>query len=264
MYLQHFGLRHAPLGDDGTEPWDDGALAQLAQRFNWLLESPGIGLLTGEPGVGKTAALRSLVKPLNPHRYKVIYQAETDFGRLDIYRELARSLGLEPSYRRAQLWRDIKLRLHELADAKQVLPLWIVDEAQNLPPEFFRDLPSFLNFAFDSRHLMTVWLLGHPVLAQTLQRWPYAALCSRIGVQVQLKPVLERARFAALVAHALKSAGCTHSLLTDSGLEILRQSSKGLPRQAGRIVRTALHLAAHQGLNHLPDELLQQAIEELK
>jgi len=194
----------------------------------------------------------------------VIYQAETDFGRLDIYRELARSLGLEPSYRRAQLWRDIKSRLHELVDAKQVLPLWIVDEAQNLPPEFFRDLPSFLNFAFDSRHLMTVWLLGHPVLAQTLQRWPYAALCSRIGVQVQLKPVLERARFAALVAHALKSAGCTHSLLTDSGLEILRQSSKGLPRQAGRIVRTALHLAAHQGLNHLPDELLQQAIEELK
>ena len=65
MYLQHFGLRHAPLGDDVAEPWDDGALAQLAQRFNWLFESPGIGLLTGEPGVGKTAALRSLVKPLN-------------------------------------------------------------------------------------------------------------------------------------------------------------------------------------------------------
>lgn len=72
------------------------------------------------------------------------------------------------------------------------------------------------------------------------------------------------ARFAALVAHALKSAGCTQTLMTDSGLEILRQASKGLPRQAGRIVCTAMHLAAHQGFNHLPDELLQQAIEELK
>jgi hypothetical protein len=40
MYLQHFGLRHAPLGKESTEPWDDGALAQLAQRFNWLLQSP--------------------------------------------------------------------------------------------------------------------------------------------------------------------------------------------------------------------------------
>ena len=56
MYLQHFGLRHAPLGKELTEPWDDGVLAQLTQRFNWLLQSPGLGLLTGEPGVGKTAA----------------------------------------------------------------------------------------------------------------------------------------------------------------------------------------------------------------
>jgi hypothetical protein len=40
MYLQHFGLRHAPLGKELTEPWDDGALAHLTQRFNWLLQSP--------------------------------------------------------------------------------------------------------------------------------------------------------------------------------------------------------------------------------
>ena len=54
MYLQHFGLHHAPLGDDVTEPWDDGALVQLAQRFNeqrapgtvannWVNKRPGSG-----------------------------------------------------------------------------------------------------------------------------------------------------------------------------------------------------------------------------
>jgi len=264
MYLQHFGLRHPPLGKNLTEPWDDGVLAQLSQRFNWLLQSPGIGLLTGEPGVGKTAALRSLTQPLNPHRYQVLYQAETDFGRVDIYRSLARELGLEPSYRRAQLWRDIKQRVHEMVDSKQLTPLWIIDEAQNLPAEFFRDFPSFLNFAFDSRDLMTVWLVGHPVLAQTLERAPYAALRGRIQVHVQLKPVLERERFALLIAHALKSAGSQHNLLADTGMEILRQASKGLPRQAGRILCTAMRLATPKGLNHLPDELLQQAIAELQ
>jgi len=72
MYLQHFGLRYPPLGKEVTEPWDDGALTHLSQRFNWLLQSPGIGLLTGEPGVGKTAALRSLASGLNPHRYQVL------------------------------------------------------------------------------------------------------------------------------------------------------------------------------------------------
>jgi MSHA biogenesis protein MshM len=224
----------------------------------------GVGLLTGDAGVGKTAALRLLTAKLNPHRYQVIYHAETDFGRLDIYRCLALSLGLPPSYRRAQLWRDIKAHIHQLADGKQILPLWILDEAQNLPPEFFRDFPAFLNFAFDSRDLITVWFVGHPLLAQTLERPPYAALAGRIQARVQMRPVIERERFAQLIAHALKSAGCSHTLLADSGLEILRQASKGLPRHAGRILRTAMRLAVPRGLNHLPDDLLQLAIEELR
>ena len=264
MYLQHFGLRHAPLGKDLTEPWDDGALAHLAKRFDWLLQSPGIGLITGEPGVGKTCALRSLTSTLNPHRHVALYQAETDFGRFDIYRGLARALGVEPGYRRAEIWRDIKRRVHELVDTKQITPVWIIDEAQNLPGEFFRDFPSFLNFAFDSRDLMSVWLVGHPVLAQTLERAPYAALASRIQVRVQLKPVLERERFTLLIAHALKCAGCQHTLLAESGMELLRQASKGLPRQAGRILCTAMRLAVPKGLTHLPDDIVQQAIAELR
>ena len=154
--------------------------------------------------------------------------------------------------------------MHELVDTKQVTPLWIIDEAQNLPSEFFRDFPAFLNFAFDSRDLISVWLVGHPSLAQTLERAPYAALYSRIPVRVQLKPVDERERFHLLIQHALKSAGCQHNLLADSGMEVLRQASKGLPRQAGRILCTAMRLAVPKGLNHLPDELVQQAIAELQ
>jgi len=264
MYQQHFGLRHSPLGKDQPKLWDDGVLAHLAERFNWLLQSPGVGLITGEPGVGKTTALRHLTATLNPHRYQIIYQSETDFGRFDLYRNFASALGVPLSYRRAQLWRDIKERIHDMASNKQLLPVWIIDEAQNLPLDFFRDFPSFLNFAFDSRDVISVWLVGHPCLAQTLERAPYAALAGRIQVRVQLKPVIERERFAQLIGHALKDAGCQHTLLTDSGMEVLRQASKGLPRQAGRILRTAMRLAVPKGLNHLPDELLQQAIEELR
>ncbi len=142
--------------------------------------------------------------------------------------------------------------------------MWIIDEAQNLLAEFFKGFPAFLNFAFDSRDLMTVWLVGHPALGQTLGRAPYAALAGRIQVRVNLKPVIERERFAQLIQHALKATGCQHTLLADSGMELLRLASQDLPRQAGRILRAAMQWAIPKGRNHLPDDLLQETIEELR
>ena len=223
-----------------------------------------MALLTGEAGVGKTSALRSIAKELNPHRYQVIYMSETDFGRIDIYRNLALALGLETAYRRSQLWRDIKARITELADAKHILPVWIIDEAQNLPLEFFRDFPAFLNFAFDSRDLMSVWFVGHPPLAHLLARAPFAALASRFHLRMQFAPIVERERFANLIRHALRTAGCQHTLLSDSGMEMLRQASQGTPRKASLILKTAMQLAVPKGLNHLPDDLLKEAIEVLQ
>jgi MSHA biogenesis protein MshM len=254
----------ALLGKDSTDLWDDGAHALLRERFQRLLQSPGLGVLTGEPGVGKTSVLRALTHTLNPHRYQVVYLSETDFGRLDLYKSLALALGITPPHRRAPLWRELKARILELTDTQQILPIWIVDEAHNLPPEFFRDLPAFLNFAFDSRDLLTLWLVGHPSLAHTLQRVLYAALAGRVQVRIHLKPVLERERFAQFIQHAFKAAGANHTLLADSGLELVRQASQGLPRQAGRILRNAMSLAASKKLNHLPDDILLRVIEELR
>jgi MSHA biogenesis protein MshM len=245
MYRQHFGLTAQPLGKDTQELWDDGPIASLKERFNWLLENPGVALLTGDAGVGKTSALRLIADGLNPHRYQVIYMAETDFGRMDIYRQLAVALGLDPAFRRAQLWRDIKARITELADGKHILPIWIIDEAQNLP-------------------LMTVWFVGHPALAQIFSRTPFAALASRVHLRMNFAPIMERERFAGLIRHGLKTAGCTQTILSDSGLELLLQGSQGTPRKAGLILRTAMRLAVPRGLNHLPDDLIKDAMEELK
>lgn len=264
MFRRHFGLTHCPLGKQTQTLWDDGVLETLNHRFNWLLESPGIGLLTGEPGVGKTAWIRQLTKTLNPHRYQVIYLAETDFGRLDIYRQLAIELGLEPAYRRAQLWRQIKEHIAQMVETKSLLPVWIIDESHNLPPEFFKDFPAFLNFAFDSKDLITVWFLGHAQLENTLNRAPYAALASRIQVKEKLEPVFEQERFSKLIKQAFKEAGATQSLLSDPGIELLRMASKGKPRMASQLIQNALRLAAEKKMNHLSDDVIKEAIDIFK
>lgn len=264
MYQSFFGLTQAPLGKECLQLWDSGQLAGLAQQFNWLLRSPGVGLLTAEPGLGKTAALRQLTRTLNPHQYSVFYIAETDFGRLDFYRQLAILLGLSPSYRRAQLWRDIKEYITYLVTQKNLMPVFIIDEAQNLAGDFFRDFPAFLNFVFDSKDYMTVWLVGHPELAREIGRPINSALASRLQARCELKPIVDRDAFKQLIEHGFTEAGCTHQLLSDSGIELIRMASQGNPRQAHQLIVTSLRLATDKKITHLPDDIVQEAVALLK
>ncbi len=264
MYLRHFGLKYAPLGKECQTLFESDQLKNLVKKFHWLLESPGVGVLTAEPGLGKTAILRQVTKQLNPHEYRVIYVSETDFSRLEFYRQLAVAFGLMPRYRRTQQWKELKDRITDLMDNKHILPVLIIDEAQNLSHEFWCDFPSFLNFSFDSRDMMTVWFVGHPQLNRILSRVPYEALQGRIHVRHQLQPINNKEQFTALIQHGLSDAGCQQTLLSNSGIELIRVASQGKPRLAHSLLTAALRDAADQNMNHLSDEIIEQAIRMLQ
>lgn len=264
MYQQHFGLTSLPLGKNSQALWENQSLREFQTQFTNLLKSPGVGVLIGEPGVGKTAAIRHAVHSLNPHQYQVLYLSETNFTSFDIYRQMAISLGLAPAHRCAQLWRDIKNYIKDSVDHKRCQPVFIIDEAQLLPKDFLRDFPSFLNFDFDARDMLTVWFVGHPELANIINRNAYIALASRIRARCTFEPIAERVQFAQLIEHAFKTAGCHTQLLSESGIEILRVASQGRLRHVHLILITSMQLAAQKKLNHLPDDILQEAIFKLK
>ena len=72
---------------------------------------------------------------------------------------------------------------------------------------------------------MTVWLVGHPCLGQLLSKAPFSALASRVHLRMQFEAVKGRERFASLIRHGLQNTGCTQTILSDSGLELLLQGS---------------------------------------
>jgi MSHA biogenesis protein MshM len=263
MFLQHFGLKQAPLGKNSPFLAHDD-FDKIKEGFTHLLHAPGIGLLTGEAGVGKTATLRQITSSLNPHQYAIFYLSETQFTSFDIYRQIAQNLGLLPNYRFAQLWRDIKNQIRQMLENKRCLPIFIIDEAQNLPLDFFRGFPSFLNFNFDAKDMMTVWFVGYPSLSSILDRSAYNALASRIQMRFQLQPIMDRDQFKSLISNAFKEAGAQASLLTDSGIELIRMSSKGRPRYAHNILLCVMQIAYKKGLSFLPDDLIHEAIIQLK
>lgn len=111
---------------------------------------------------------------------------------------------------------------------------------------------------------MTLWLVGHTELARELNKPCHAALASRIHVRCELKPLIDREAFRSLIQHGFNQAGLTTHIVSDSGIELIRMASQGNPRKAHQIIVTAMRLAADNQLNHLPDDVGQNAITMFK
>lgn len=264
MYRHCFGLSGHPLPKNalGKTFFDKSpGYLRLKKRFGLLTEEPGLGVLTADPGLGKTAAMRNLCAQLPRPNYLVLYLCDTAVSPLDLYRTLAAELGVTPSHRRAQLWDDIKRALLHLVDERQTAPVLVIDEAQHLSDRFLIDLSGFLNFAFDSRELLTLWLVGLPPLVRHLKMHQHAALTSRIATEVHLEP-LDRITFAALVEHALAAAGATDKLVADPALELLFRASRGVPRLASKILRAALRRAHEQEQRFIDEAVMEHATDE--
>lgn len=266
MYRKRFGLTSHPLPKDAQgKTFFEGApgYERLARAFARLVEEPGLGVLTGEAGVGKTAAIRNLCARLPRPDHRVLYLCDTAVSPLDLYRSLAQELGVRPSHRRGQLWTDLKKTLVHLRDEQHTAPVVILDEAQHLTERFLVDLAGFLNFAFDSRDVLTLWLVGLPPLGRHLEMQIHAPLAMRVAAHVRLEPFAERDAFARLVAHGLQTAGATEKLLADPALELLWRSSRGVPRLAAKLLRDALRLAHERDQSFIDEHLLEAALDDM-
>lgn len=262
-YLQHFGLKHDPLGKNIRNVVHSNQEKSLTQQLSWLLQTKGVGLITGEAGTGKTTVLREWTNSLNPMTHHVIYQSDNHFKAFDIYSQLADHLGLERYVRYSTLWRALKKELLNLVDHKQLSPIWILDEAHLVPTNFLAELPAFLNFSFDNREVITIILVGLPTLQATLKKSIYSALHSRILFQCSWQPIEDSTRFREFVTEAFKNAGIHDSIISHSGMELLYMASKGKLRYAHRVLTQAFQKAADKNCKHLPDEIIQQTIETL-
>ncbi|HEV8052449.1 MAG TPA: AAA family ATPase [Parachlamydiaceae bacterium] len=264
MYLQHFGLKNNPLGKEGKTTVDEEQYQKLKPTLDNLLLTRGVGLVTGESGVGKTRGIRNWINTLNPHTCKIIYQPDTQFGSFCIYRQLAEKLGLELLSRYSTMWRNVKQELSHCYHEKKITPIWILDEAQQLPQKFLADLPLFLNHNCDTEDIMVLLLVGSPRLFHTLQKQAFEPLVSRIQFHFEWEAIEDLGHFKQVLQSAFELAGAQTTLMSETGLQMIHLATKGRLRYANRIITQCLQEAASQNINHIPDDIIKNVIEGLR
>ena|SRR5438093_4139846 len=110
MFETFFGFKKTPfaLNPDAKQLFESQAWTQLKSRLQFLIDHRGVGLLTGEVGSGKSTAARTSLAELNPNLHKVIYLHWSSGSALDLLRQLARDLDLEPALSRRSRRSDLR------------------------------------------------------------------------------------------------------------------------------------------------------------
>ena len=102
---------------------------ECTARFDYIKRRGGILLLTGDPGTGKTLALRHYVESLNENLFKTCYTPLSTLSRSDLLYHLNRLLGLPHRLSKSAIYSQSQQALLESKDQMGKTVLLILDVA---------------------------------------------------------------------------------------------------------------------------------------
>ena len=250
--LALYGLKWNPFAPD--VPTEALRLTPRVEHFCWRVETlareGGFALVAGEPGVGKSVALRLLVERLAALRdVKVALLSRPQSGVADFYRELGDLFGvpLAPHNRWAGA-KALREKWQAHIDAALFRPVLIVDEAQEMQARVLNELRLLGSTRLDSQILLSAVLAGDGRLLQQLRAEDLLPLGSRVRVKLLLERAAP-AELEELLRHALAKAGAPKlmapELITTLG-EHAAGNARALMTMAGELLAEGAQREARQ------------------
>jgi general secretion pathway protein A len=252
-----FGVKWNPFSADVPVEalWRTPKIEHFCWRLEGLVREGGFALITGDPGTGKSVALRTLahhLAALPDVTTGVLTRPQSGLG--DFYREMGQLFGLAlaPHNR----WGGFKiLRETWLAhvEATRCRPVLLVDEAQEMPVAVLAELRILAATEFDSRSILTVVLCGDPRLTQQFRSDELLPIASRIRVRLTLDYLTPK-ELLDWLQNALDKAGNAH-LLTPEVKITLAEHAAGNLRVLTTLGNELLALAVHRQLGQIDQKL---------
>lgn len=263
-YTSRYGLEYNPFlkGKDNTTIMTSQC-REVQSRLNYLAQTKGFGLITGQPGTGKTTAIRKWIDSLNSAAYKTVYISLSTLTVMEFYRLLAEELGYEPSYRKADNFKTIQKAVTRYVIEKRMTPIIILDEANYLKNATLNDLKILFNFEMDSINKAVILLAGLPQLNNTLRLAAHEPLAQRIITNYELKP-LSSEESISYINDKMKSAGSRMEVFEQNALEAIAGASNGFPRLIDKIANQALMIGNVINQNIITSETIMKTVEDLE
>ncbi|MCZ0757109.1 ExeA family protein [Anoxybacillus sp. J5B_2022] len=263
MYKTFYSLSREPFSKDTnpSEAYRGSSYEEALHALDYVKRTKGIGLLTGEPGAGKTFALRTFKESLNPSLYHVVYFPLSTGGVMDFYRGLALGLGEEPKYRKVDLFYQIQQGIERMDQERRITPVILLDEMHLAKDAFLQDIAILFNFHMDSTNPFVLILAGLPHLQIRLRLNHHRPLQQRIIMRYRMG-ALSKEEVAAYIEQRMKQAGAKHSIFTPAALEAIALQSQGWPRVINTLTTTCLLYGYQLKKDVIDEEIVRMAVEE--
>jgi type II secretory pathway predicted ATPase ExeA len=242
-HLRHFGLSEDPFRDeprvrDFCETRSTREALLRVERG--LRQGRGLGIVSGEPGSGKSMLLRRLLDGLEEELFEasmlVVLPGAAEAGAL--LARFAKHLGVEePAPDRQALLGQIFEQLAIVREEGRRAVL-LVDDADVLARAgALAELVGLLRLEYEERRLLSLLLAGSPALDAALAADP--DLAQRVDFRGRLA-ALDPDDAARYLAHRLAQAGGSPAILGSEAGGAIHRLGRGLPGLMNRLADNAL------------------------
>jgi len=207
-----------------------------------VLSRPGLTLMIGEAGTGKTTLLYTLWKQMEKRRYCVTLCVNPMLEPGEFYDFLlAKIVGKDFSSNKSQQLLALERTLLK-NHAENRPSILMIDEAHRLPLELLEEIRLLLNLETPREKLLEIILAGQPELSELMGRQDLRQLRQRVSYVCRLKP-LSSNELREYIRHRLWRAGRTDfSLFPEDTLRAIYQCTGGIPRLVNTLCDNCLHI----------------------
>lgn len=264
LYLNHFGLQQPPF-DLTPNPdffYAGGQRGELLAALAFaVLDTPGIVVVVGEVGSGKTMLCRMLAQRLQQQGHDLIYLDNPAFSPSEILHSIAADWGLTPEPGVALHVQIQRQLLQRHAQGRKVVLL--IDEAQAMPPASLEEVRLLSNLESATDKLLRIVLFGQPELDDKLRSPALRQLRDRVVHRFDIPP-LSPSDAAHYLHHRLRCAGSRGApLMTEPALRAIVRAAGGRLRALNQIAERALLAAYADGSRLVQAQHVRKAVRDV-
>lgn len=241
MYERYYGLAERPF-DLSPNPRFLCFTAQhreaLVHLQYGLTGRPGLTVLVGEAGTGKTTLVRAALQATTDSS-TIVHLSNPTLTRAEFYDSLAAGFGFSGDAARSKFafLRELDAALN--TDEGPMLAL-VVDEAQSVPYELLEEIRLLTNAEASGGRSLAVALIGQPELGRRLDEARLRQLKQRVVLRCELTPLTLKDTAAYISARVKTAGGEATRLFTRDAVVAIHQHSGGIPRVISVICDNAL------------------------